>query len=206
MNNRDIRSYNQPAILEKSMVYTDRLTLRHSQSMFTLEFAALNFCNPERISYRYRLKGYDHDWHYAGKNRLASYTNVPSGTYQFIVEVMDATNPDSHSTRELTITILPPWWATWWAYLIYIILISVASYYAFRYAKYQIRLKNNIYIQTLVDARKYINTFNYQLCQDVVQLKASRANYVGKDYQITRVYPIRPCQPQRHLLLIHEPV
>ncbi|MBF4213646.1 hypothetical protein EI533_39005, partial [Pseudomonas donghuensis] len=64
MNNRDIRSYNQPAILEKSMVYTDHLTLRHSQSMFTLEFAALNFCNPERISYRYRLKGYDHDWHY----------------------------------------------------------------------------------------------------------------------------------------------
>ena len=40
VNNRDIRSYNQPAILEKSMVYTDRLTLRHSQSMFTLEFAA----------------------------------------------------------------------------------------------------------------------------------------------------------------------
>ena len=45
----------------------------------------------------------------------------------------------------------------------------------------------NIRIQTLVDARKYINTFNYQLCQDVVQLKASRANYVGKDYQIYSV-------------------
>ena len=35
----------------------------------------MNFCNPERISYRYQLKGYDHDWHYAGKNRLASYEN-----------------------------------------------------------------------------------------------------------------------------------
>lgn len=92
------------------------------------------------------------------KNRLASYTNVPSGTYQFIVEVMDATNPDSHSTRELTITILPPWWATWWAYLIYIILISVASYYAFRYAKYQIRLKNNIYIQNQL--AEYKRKFN----------------------------------------------
>ena len=45
----------------------------------------------------------------------------------------------------------------------------------------------SIRIQTLVDARKYINTFNYQLCQDVVQLKASRANYVGKDYQIYSV-------------------
>lgn len=45
----------------------------------------------------------------------------------------------------------------------------------------------SIRIQTLVDARKYINTFNYQLRQDVVQLKASRANYVGKDYQIYSV-------------------
>lgn len=185
VNNRDIRSYNQPAILKKSMVYTDHLTLRHSQSMFTLEFAALNFCNPERISYRYRLKGYDHDWHYAGKNRLASYTNVPSGTYQFIVEVMDATNPDSHSTRELTITILPPWWATWWAYLIYIILISVASYYAFRYAKYQIRLKNNIYIQNQL--AEYKRKFNAEQQDKQFADKVRRfmeANLTNTDFEI----------------------
>lgn len=185
VNNRDIRSYNQPAILEKSMVYTDHLTLRHSQSMFTLEFAALNFCNPERISYRYLLKGYDHDWHYTGKNRLASYTNVPSGTYQFIVEVMDATNPDSHSTRELTITILPPWWATWWAYLIYIILISVASYYAFRYAKYQIRLKNNIYIQNQL--AEYKRKFNAEQQDKQFADKVRRfmeANLTNADFEI----------------------
>lgn len=185
VNNRDIRSYNQPAILEKSMVYTDRLTLRHSQSMFTLEFAALNFCNPERISYRYQLKGYDHDWHYVGKNRRASYTNVPSGTYQFIVEVMDATNPDSHSTRELTITILPPWWATWWAYLIYIILISVASYYAFRYAKYQIRLKNNIYIQNQL--AEYKRKFNAEQQDKQFADKVRRfmeANLTNADFEI----------------------
>ena len=185
VNNQDIRSYNQPAILEKSMVYADHLTLRHSQSMFTLEFAALNFYNPERISYRYRLKGFDHDWHYAGKNRLASYTNVPSGTYQFIVEVMDATNPDSHSTRELTITILPPWWATWWAYLIYIILISVASYYAFRYAKYQLRLKNNIYIQNQL--AEYKRKFNAEQQDKVFADKVRKLmedNITNPDFEI----------------------
>lgn len=158
VNNQDIRSYTDDSILDGSIVFADHLTLSHSQSMFTLEFAALNYYNPERISYRYRLKGYDHDWHYTGKNRIASYTNVPSGTYQFEVEVMDATNPDSHSMRSLTITILPPWWATWWAYLIYVILLSIAGYYAFRYVKYQIRLKNDIYIQNKL--AEYQRKFN----------------------------------------------
>lgn len=158
VNNRDMRSFSDPAILDKSMVYTAHLTLRHSQSMFTLEFAALNYYNPERISYRYRLEGYDHDWHYAGVNRIASYTNVPSGTYRFVVEAMDATNPDFHSMRALQVTILPPWWATWWAYLVYVVLAAVAGYYAFRYAKYQIRLKNDIYIQNQL--AEYKRKFN----------------------------------------------
>ena len=158
VNNKDIRSYTDDPILDGSIESTDHITLRHSQSMFTLEFAALNYYNPERISYRYRLEGYDHDWHYAGANRIASYTNVPSGTYKFVVEVMDATNPDSHSTREVEITILPPWWATWWAYLIYIILLAVSGYYLFRYAKYQIRLKNDIYVQNQL--AEYKRKFN----------------------------------------------
>lgn len=148
VNNQDIRSFDDNPILSESIIYADRMVLRHSQSMFTLEFAALNFANPERISYRYMLEGYDHNWHYAGTTRIASYTNVPSGDYVFKVEVLDATNPDQHSVRTLRITILPPWWATWWAYLIYMVLLCGFIYAAVRYARYHIRVKNDIYIQT----------------------------------------------------------
>ena len=153
VNNQDIRSYNQPAILEKSMIYTDHLTLRHSQSMFTLEFAALNFYNPERISYRYRL--------------------------------MDATNPDQHCMREMTITILPPWWATWWAYLIYVLLLGVSGYYAFRYAKYQLRLKNNIYIQNQL--AEYKRKFNAEQQDKVFADKVRKLmedNITNPDFEI----------------------
>lgn len=148
VNNQDIRSYNATPILDGSIVYADHLQLEHSQSMLTLEFAALNFANPERISYRYKLEGYDHDWHYSGTNRIASYTNVPPGKYTFTVEAIDATNPDLHNTRTLLVTVLPPWWATWWAYLLYALLFVAGCYAAVRYARYQIRLKNDIYIQT----------------------------------------------------------
>lgn len=85
----------------------------------------------------------------------------------------------------MTITILPPWWATWWAYLIYIILISVASYYAFRYAKYQLRLKNNIYIQNQL--AEYKRKFNAEQQDKVFADKVRKLmedNITNPDFEI----------------------
>ena len=75
--------------------------------MFTIEFAALNFYNQNRVSYRYILEGYEKEWHYNGKNRIASYTNVPPGDYIFRVETMDEANSELVSTCTLAVTILP---------------------------------------------------------------------------------------------------
>lgn len=185
VNNQDIRTLADSPLCDESIVYADRLELKHSQSMFTLEFAALNYTNPERISYRYRLEGYDRDWHYAGTNRIASYTNVPSGTYRFVVEAMDATNPDMHSQRSLEIKILPPWWASWWAYLIYFVISVAACYGAVRYARYHIRVKNDIYIQTKL--AEYKRNFNLeqqdkQFVEQVNQVIAS--NLTNPDFDI----------------------
>lgn len=148
VNNQDIRSYTDHPIIDRSITYTDRLVLGHNQNMFTLEFAALNFRNPETISYRYRLEGYDKDWHYSGRNRIASYTNVPPGRYRFVVESIDASNPDATARRTMEISVLPPWWATWWAYVVYAALAVGAVWLAVRYARYAIRVRNDVYVQT----------------------------------------------------------
>ena len=185
VNNQDIRNYVDHPILDESIVYADHLELKHSQSMFTLQFAALNFANPERISYRYKLEGYDHDWHYSGVNRIASYTNVPSGSYTFVVEAIDATNPDQHSTRSLHITILPPWWATWWAYLIYMVLLVISIYATVRYARYHIRVKNDIYIQNKLAEykRKFsLEQQDKQFLDNVQQIIAD--NLTNSDFEI----------------------
>lgn len=188
VNNRDLRSYVDDPILEGSIIYADRLELKHSQSMFTLAFSALNYVNPERISYRYILKGYDRDWHYSGTNRIATYTNVPSGKYTFIVEAIDATNPDFHSQRQLGVTILPPWWATWWAYLIYMSLLVAALYASARYAKYQIRLKNDIYVQTKIAEYKRRFGLEQQEQQFVEQVnKIIADNLTNTDFEIEMI-------------------
>ena len=122
--------------------------------MFTIEFAALNFYNPNRVFYRYILEGYEKEWHYNGKNRIASYTNVPSGSYTFRVETIDEANPELVSNRTLAITILPPWWLSWWAIVIYVVLGIIALYFSLRLAFFMIKMKNDIYIEQKVSEMK----------------------------------------------------
>ena len=147
ISNRDIRSYTDHPIIDRSITYTDRITLNHNQSMFTLEFAALNYNNQNRVSYKYILEGYEKEWHYNGKNRIASYTNVPPGKYLFRVQTLDEANPGLESFRELTVVILPPWWASWWAYVIYMIIAVALLLVAIKLSLFMIKVKNDVYIE-----------------------------------------------------------
>ncbi|MCD8166028.1 MAG: hybrid sensor histidine kinase/response regulator, partial [Bacteroides sp.] len=147
ISNRDINSFEGDPILDTSIKYTDHITLNHRQSMFTIEFAALNYLNQNRVSYRYILDGYKKEWHYNGKNRIASYTNVPPGSYLFYVQAMDEANPDWVSEQTLRVTILPPGGLPWWAYMIYDILALILMFIALRLAFFMIKMKNDVYIE-----------------------------------------------------------
>lgn len=146
VSNKELRSFNPP-IVNGSIKYAENITLAHNQSMFTLEFAALNYYNQNRISYKYILEGYEKEWHFNGKNRIASYTNVPPGKYVFHVQALDEASPEYLSERTLQITVLPPWWRSWWAYTIYGILIVVLLVVAIKLSLFMIKMKNDIYIE-----------------------------------------------------------
>lgn len=155
VSNTDIRTLPDfDEMLSKSIKYADKLTLKYNQSMFTLEFAAIDFYSQNRINYRYILEGYEKEWHQNGKNRIASYTNVPHGTYTFKVQTLDENNFDPLSEASLIIVIRPPWWQSWWAYTIYFILFVIAIYYSSRIAFFMIRMKNDIYIEQKLSGLK----------------------------------------------------
>ena len=154
ISNRDLRSFHEDPVLKESITFADAIRLKYNQSMFTIEFAALNFYNPNRVFYRYILEGYEKEWHYNGKNRIASYTNVPPGSYTFRVETIDEANPELVSNRTLAITILPPWWLSWWAIVIYVVLGIIALYFSLRLALFMIKMKNDIYIEQKVSEMK----------------------------------------------------
>jgi PAS domain S-box-containing protein len=101
--------------LEKSITYTNALTLSHKQNMFSLEFSALSYFNSATNRYRYKLDGLDHQWHEVGSNqRLVTYTTLPAGTYTFRVQGATSRGAWSEPGAELRLEILPPWWRTWW--------------------------------------------------------------------------------------------
>lgn len=154
ISNRDLKSFNGPSLLQESIRYAKSIELKHNQNNFVIEFAALNYYNLNRVSYKYMLEGYEDEWHYNGRNRIASYPNVPPGKYEFVVQTMDEANADLHSERRLVIRVLPPWWRSWWAYMIYSIIGLAIAFAIQKLILFTIRMRNDVYIEQKVSEMK----------------------------------------------------
>jgi signal transduction histidine kinase/streptogramin lyase len=101
--------------LKRSVGFTKELILRHDENSFSFQFSALSFRNPAMNRYRYKLDGLDPGWHEVGSGlRVASYTTLPAGAYQFRVQAATARGPWSEPGRTIDIIIQPAWWSTWW--------------------------------------------------------------------------------------------
>jgi signal transduction histidine kinase/ligand-binding sensor domain-containing protein/DNA-binding response OmpR family regulator len=109
------------SILIKPFYETKSITLNYKENIFSIEFAALDFHAPDKNEYMYKLEGFNNDWVYAGKNRLASFTNLEPGTYFLKVKATNSDKIWNTTLHELEIKILPPPWKTWWAICIYIL-------------------------------------------------------------------------------------
>jgi len=114
---------NGKVVLKSAVSQVKQLELRYDQNGFTIAFSALNFFNPQKIRYRYMLEGFDHRWQeQQNDNRRATYTNIDPGKYVFRVISTDASGNWLHNETRLPVTILPPFWRTTFAYILYIVL------------------------------------------------------------------------------------
>jgi PAS domain S-box-containing protein len=103
------------SLLEKSINYTDHLTLSHKQNNFSVEFAALRYSSPATTRYRYRLDDLDSQWNeVGGDQRVVNYTSLLPGRYAFHVQAATGQSGWSANSATLYIRVLPPWWSTWW--------------------------------------------------------------------------------------------
>lgn len=110
-------------VLENSISETKEIWLRYDQNVFSIEFAALNYSNPGKNKYQYILEGFNDKWLATdGKNRKATFTNLDPGEYLFRVRASNDNDIWNNEGLTLRITILPPWWKTPVAYILYIVL------------------------------------------------------------------------------------
>lgn len=134
INNKEVISSEKDSDLALPLNAVSELVLPYEKNTLTLGFAGLEYTQPQDLLYRYRLVGYNKDWVVAGKERQASYTKIPPGTYTLLVNASNTTGKWSPFIKTLKLKILSPWWASWMAYLCYTIIITglVLTFIRFR--------------------------------------------------------------------------
>jgi signal transduction histidine kinase/DNA-binding response OmpR family regulator/streptogramin lyase len=147
--NKDVVLSESHGPLTKQINYTDRLVLTHDQSVMSFEFAALNFNVPEKISYAYKMEGFDPDWNYVGGQRKATYTNLSPGTYTFKVKATANDSDWNAPESAMVLVIKPPFYRTTVAYLVFILLALAAAYGIYKYSANYIRRQNQIKLERL---------------------------------------------------------
>ena len=95
--------------------------IRDDQNAFSISFAALDYSEHERTHYFYMMDGYDPDWVDAGNNHEAYYSNLPAGNYKFRVRITNNNQSIVETEKSLNVKVLPPWYGTWWAWILYIL-------------------------------------------------------------------------------------
>lgn len=111
------------AIIDKDLSYQPDVYLKHSQTSFSISFAALDYSEYERIHYHYQLEGIDRYWINAHTNREAYYANLPTGTYMFKVKITNEDQSIIGEEKQLRIIVKPAPWNTWWARCAYALAI-----------------------------------------------------------------------------------
>ncbi|RVU02892.1 response regulator [Mucilaginibacter limnophilus] len=112
--NRPVEAGTPGSPLKQHISSAKEITLSYKQSVFSIEFAALDFSVPEENEYMYKLVGFDTEWQHNGTKRNVTYTNLEPGKYTFIVKGANNDDVWNNKGTRLDIIIIPPYWMTWW--------------------------------------------------------------------------------------------
>ncbi|PKB17331.1 two-component regulator propeller domain-containing protein [Flavobacterium sp. 5] len=145
--NKSITLNEESSPLTKVISQTKELILNHTQSVFTIEYVGINYNYSSKNQYAYYLEGFENEWNYVGNNRTATYTNLAPGNYIFKVKSAKANGSWNSIPLELKIKILPPWWKTYWAYLLYTSILVFLIVYLNKIYQNRFKAKQAIFLE-----------------------------------------------------------
>ncbi|HEX6430990.1 MAG TPA: two-component regulator propeller domain-containing protein, partial [Niastella sp.] len=119
----------------------EAITLPFNKAVLSIDYVALNYTAPDKINYAYYLEGWDKAWNYVGKARTANYTRLNEGLYTFRVKATDAEGRWLKQEQKLLIRVLPPWYRTRWAWLLYGVAFVSGVYIYIQYKAQQTKQK-----------------------------------------------------------------
>ncbi|MFM6925641.1 MAG: ATP-binding protein [Ferruginibacter sp.] len=168
INNQPVSAGDRTGVLETTIEESKSITLTNNQDIVTLEFSSLDLTASAQNKYRYQLVGVDKDWVESGTRRTATYLHLPSGKYTFKVQGSNSQGIWSDKIAELQITVLPPWWRSWWAYLAYIAILGYAIRAYFKFTVNRAKLKSQLSFEQLEAKRvKELDSVKTQLYTNI---------------------------------------
>ncbi len=151
LSNQPVEIGEEGSPLNKHIMKTREITLPY-QSVFSFRFTAINYISTSKNSYKYKLEGFD-DWNDVGNQRTATYTNIGPGRYVFRVIASNNDGVWNEEGASVVINIMPPFYRTWIAYVIYVILFFVILYFAMNYIVNRQKYKHDLMIKDLEKAK-----------------------------------------------------
>ncbi len=164
VNNREVSQTDESTILKKSILFTESIKLKHDESSFSLDFAALHYQAPHSVRYSYKMLGIDEKWNPINGIPRAYFTKLSPGNYTFIIKAEDPNGTAIPQIKTLKIEVLPPIWASLPAYLIYgFIIIGLIAFiiHHFNEAIKQRNRQHILTIQNLRDQDLYRSKINF---------------------------------------------
>lgn len=119
--NKEVLPDDETGILEESIQYTEKIVLSSSQNSFALSFVVSNYIAGKHNTFVYKLEGYDKEWYKQNDITPISYSNLPAGEYTFCIKAANNDGKWNEEPAKLYIRILPVWYRTWWATLLFVL-------------------------------------------------------------------------------------
>ncbi len=146
---------NNPIISEKDISFIKEINVAHDSNFIRLEFSSLDFMNPSKNKYKYKMEGLDKDWVDAGNRNYAYYTDLKGGSYIFRVKASNNDGIWSSEEIALIVNVSTPWWETWFFRIFVVLLISLIVFVIFK-TRLNIINSHNAQLRNEIENRKKI--------------------------------------------------
>lgn len=146
VNNKKINPVDDDEILTDFIGKTEKIVLKNNENTIGFSFVAINYIDNKNISYLSKLENYDDNWQSTGN--MANYTKLPAGEYVFKVKAIK-NDIVSETVSSINIIVLQPWYLKTWAFIVYGLILILASYFLFKISKARINTLHDLQLERL---------------------------------------------------------
>lgn len=128
ISSKNYKNNNEANEIKLNLFGLNEIKIKRKYSIIKIEFASLDLISPKKNQYAYYLKGFEKSWKYVGNQNFATYTNLNPGKYTFKVKASNCDGVWNNSAKTLKVIILPAWYETFWAKLLYLSILVFIIY------------------------------------------------------------------------------